>query len=129
ILAANVPFGGITTGTNTTALMTVASGAQIIISGGGIFNASGVTTANNFLLPVISGGTPTANGSFMYDPSSSTWKAAVSGGTNTVPTIPGNLVPGNCVQAAANQTLTTSANPCGTGGGGSGGQINYPVSV
>jgi hypothetical protein len=56
--------------------------------------------------------------------------ASLASAQTVAPIIGTPFVPGNCVQAAANDIITTAANPCGTGGGGGSpggttGQIQY----
>lgn len=127
--AGSVPFSGIITSTNTGATMTLSSSASFVFTSGAVLNASGMTGANQFLLPVIAGALPTTNGAIAFDPTSQTWRATVSGGTNLIPTIATVSIPvaGNCAQWGPNATLAAAANPCGTGGGSGSGQIDFPV--
>jgi len=130
VAAVTVPFSGLQSGNNTGAVMTMSGSASLTATGTATINFSGLTGSNSLLFPVIAGAVPTVGGAFAYDPTSQTWRGAVSGGTNIFPTIAGTAIPvnGNCAQWGPNATLTYAATNCGSGGGGSGGQIDYPVS-
>jgi hypothetical protein len=131
ITATQVPFSGILSGTNNSGAMILTTGGSLSFTGGTSMNASGMTTANNWLFPVISGAAPTLSGAGpVYDPGRSEWMLAVSGATNFLPTIagPSNPTAGFCAQWLSNGVLTNSSGPCGSGGGGGTGQIDYPVA-
>lgn len=130
ISAVSVPFSGISTGNNSTAVMTMSGGATLIGTGSSSINLFAQTGSNSVVLPNISGAVPTVNGALAYDTSSSTLRTAVSAATSLIPTVAGttNPVSGNCVQWGPNNTqVSAPTGPCGSGGSGSG-QVNFPFS-
>jgi hypothetical protein len=127
IVASTVPFSGITTGVNASAIMTLTTGSSLIGTGSAVVNLSGITSPNGFQTPNIAGGTITAaNGALLYDPTATQEKVGIAGGMNTIVTLAGaNPTIGTAACWGANGTLTTGS--CGGGGGGFS-QINFPIS-
>lgn len=100
-VATSVPFSGITTGTNTTATMTVGNGASLTYSGTGIVNATTVATSSGavnqsyYPLFVSSNSTvnqaPNYNSNFTYNPSTQTLTATNFAGNATTATTATNF--------------------------------------
>ena len=82
--ATNVAFGGITTGTNTTATMTMGTGGSLVFSGTSTLNLSGDTSASAFTVPVIAGAGPTTSGTIAYNLTTNTLRVGVNSATQTL---------------------------------------------
>jgi hypothetical protein len=94
--ASAVAFNGITSGSNTSATMTVGTGASLSPTG------AGTITAN--FVPVSGGAAPTANGAIAYDSTAKQFKVGVNSASNTLA-----LLGGGNAFTLGKQTLAASA--------------------
>jgi hypothetical protein len=127
---ATVPFNLISTGTNTTATMTVGSGASILLGGGtneaNVFKGTGSTTdAVDLATSEVAGVLPIANGGTGVSSVPSNGQLLIGNGTGyTV----ANLTAGNGItitNASGSITITDDNSTSEVTGSGSSGQVSF----
>jgi len=112
-------FNTVTTGTNTTAVMTVGSGGTLNSASGAVIDFS-ATTFSLFKLPVLGGGVTTANGNIGYDSTTKNWHVWANAVDNYLILSPasGTFTNNDCAKFSVATGVVTLLDTGATCGGG-----------
>lgn len=101
-------FSAITTGTNTTATMTIGSGATLNGAAGGIVDLSALTPTTGFKVPIAAGATPLTSGLLAYDSTAGRFTVGLAGANAELPWFTASPTNGQCATWSGTSGLLIS---------------------